>query len=106
MFNKFSLLHVASGIIAYFWGLPLVWWIVIHALFEYAENTNMGIKFINRYVPLWPGGKQEKETFVNSMIGDNVSAVLGWMLASFVENKKIVLTKRTGETKFKSVMSK
>lgn len=101
VFDEFSLLHFASGIIAYFWGVPLVWWVIIHAVFEYVENTDMGTKFINKYFAFWPGGKHTKETFMNSMIGDNVSAAAGWLLASFVEKRgKFSIEKRTGNTKF------
>lgn len=100
-FDEFSLLHFAAGIIAYFWGVPLLWWLAIHALFEYLENTNLGTKFINKYFTFWPGGGHKKETFANSMIGDNVSAVAGWMVASLVEKKgRFSFDKRTGETKF------
>lgn len=107
-FDQFSLLHFASGIIAYFWGLPLMWWFIIHAVFEFVENTELGTKFINTYIPVWPGGKHTKETFENSVIGDNVSAVAGWIFASSVEKafqgkKLFPLTKRTGDTKFNSL---
>lgn len=103
VFDEFSLLHFATGIIAYFWGVPLAWWIFLHVLFEYLENTKLGMKFIEHYLPFWPGGKHKKESFVNSMIGDNVAAIAGWVLASFAEKRKFSLTKRTGETKFKAV---
>ncbi len=105
MFDAYSLLHFAAGIIAYFWGVPFVWWILVHVVFEYVENTKLGMKFIERYLPLWPGGKHEKETFGNSMIGDNVSAAAGWIFASFVDKKTLSLEKRTGNTKFKKVTS-
>jgi hypothetical protein len=106
MFDQMSLLHFAAGIIAYFWGLPLMWWFIIHVVFEYLENTKMGIQMINKYVPVWPGGKHEKETFVNSMIGDNISALSGWIFASVTDKwytgQKIhSLTHRNGNTKFK-----
>ncbi len=110
MFDEFSLLHFATGIIAYFWGLPLLWWLIIHVVFEYVENTKVGMNIINTYFPIWPGGKVQKETFMNSMIGDNVSAVAGWVFASTIEKmihgKKIFPpTTRTGDTKFKSSTS-
>lgn len=104
VFDPFSLLHFASGIFAYFWGLPFVWWIIIHVVFEYVENTKVGIHFINTYIPVWPGGKQEKDSFMNSMVGDNVSAAAGWIFASFVEKGfKFSLEKRDGKTKFKGL---
>lgn len=104
VFDEFSLLHFASGIIAYFWGLPLVWWLIIHVVFEYVENTKMGMHFINTYIPVWPGGKHEKDSFANSMIGDNLSAVAGWLFSSFVEKGfKFSIEKREGKTKFKGL---
>lgn len=104
-FDQFSLLHFASGIIAYFWGLPLLWWLIIHVVFEYIENTKIGMNFINKYIPLWPGGKQNPDSFMNSMIGDNISAVAGWLLAAWVDKGKFSLEHRTGNTKFKSSVS-
>jgi hypothetical protein len=106
MFDEYSILHFASGIIAYFWGFPLLWWFIIHVVFEYIENTKMGMNFINTYIPLWPGGKHQKESFSNSMIGDNLSAVAGWMFASFIEKGfKFSLDRRNGNTKFKEMSS-
>ena len=107
-FDQFSLLHFATGIIAYFWGLPFVWWIILHVLFEYIENTKIGMHFINKYITMWPGGKQHPDTFMNSMIGDNVSAALGWIFASMVDKymqgKRILsLENRAGKTKFKEM---
>lgn len=108
-FDQFSLLHFASGVMAYFWGLPFVWWIVIHIVFEYVENTKIGMHFINKYISMWPGGKKNPDSFMNSMIGDNISAALGWIFASmtdkYVQGKKILsLENRTGHTKFKDLM--
>lgn len=107
-FDQFSLLHFASGIIAYFWGLPFVWWFILHAVFEYVENTKIGMHFINKYITMWPGGKQHPDSFMNSMIGDNFSAALGWIFASMVDKymqgKSVMsLTKRSGHTKFKEM---
>lgn len=106
VFDKFSLLiHFAIGIIAYFWGVPFVGWMIFHAVFEYVENTKLGTHFINRYIAFWPGGKHEKETFANSMIGDNLAAAAGWLVASLVENGKFTINRRTGKTKFKELTS-
>jgi hypothetical protein len=105
IFNEFSLLHFAAGIIAYFWGVPLLWWLAVHALFEYVENTDTGMKIINKYFTFWPGGGHKKESIANSMIGDNVSAVAGWVLAALVEKKgRFSLDKRTGDTRFSKVI--
>jgi hypothetical protein len=106
-FDQFSLLHFASGIIAYFWGLPFVWWVVIHAVFEIVENTKIGMQFINKYFTAWPGGKQHPDSFMNSMIGDNISSIVGWIFASsidkYYQGEKFSLKHRSGNTKFKEM---
>ncbi len=102
--NEYTLLHVAAGIIAYYWGLPLIGWLIVHALFEYIENTKIGMNLINNYIPTWPGGKQTKETFFQSMVSDNFFAVVGWLIASFVDKGfKFSIEKRKGDTKFKKI---
>ena len=108
-FDQFSLLHFASGIIAYFWGLPFWMWFVLHAIFEIVENTKIGMQVINKYIPLWPGGKQHPDSFMNSAIGDNVSAALGWIFASMIDKyyqrkPLFTLEHRSGNTKFKEIM--
>ena len=78
--DYYSLLHVATGIIAYFWGLSFEMWFVLHLLFEMIENTPYGVYFIDRYITMWPGGKKSPDTILNS-VGDQTFAVLGWMIA-------------------------
>lgn len=85
VFDKYSLLHFATGIIAYFWGVSFSTWMIIHIIFEYIENTQVGMRFINDYFKLWPGGKQKADTFTNSMIGDNISAAMGWLLPHILD---------------------
>ena len=75
--DKFSLLHFASGIIAYYWGISVLTWFLIHLIYEYIENTVYGMKLINK-ITLWPGGKECADTFVNSM-GDQFYSLLGWI---------------------------
>jgi hypothetical protein len=82
--DAFSLLHFASGVIAYFWGMPLWIWFVVHSIFEYAENTKTGIHFIHTYVRLWPGGKRNPDTGIN-IFGDTVFGMLGWMTAWYLQ---------------------
>ena len=79
--DKYSLLHFAVGIIAYFFYIPLPVWIIIHILFEFVENTEYGIYFNNKYFKwFWPGGKDEPDNVINS-VGDTVFAILGWVVA-------------------------
>ena len=78
--DEYSLLHFATGVIVYYWGMSLTTWIIIHILFEYLENTQLGIKIINK-VTLWPGGKDKPDSLINR-IGDIFYGILGWMVAN------------------------
>ena len=84
MFDQFSYLHFASGIIAYFWGIPFIYWAILHFLFEIFENTNLGIWIINNLIVFWPGGKYGKDG-LNNIIGDNITAFLGWFSAYYLD---------------------
>lgn len=80
MFDQYTYLHVATGIMAYFWGISLIMWIVLHTLFEWIENTDIGIYAINHYMIFWPGGKPYADSKLNS-VGDTIGALLGWLSA-------------------------
>lgn len=82
--DKYSLLHVAVGIVVYYWNMSFVAWFVIHLLFEYVENTVYGMKIINRF-SYWPGGKDHADSFINSM-GDHFYALVGWVIAHIICN--------------------
>lgn len=85
--DQYSLLHFASGIIAYFWGINLKWWIIIHILFEYFENTQIGMNIINTYFEyIWPGGKPFADSIINS-ISDSCFAIIGWLVAYYIDYK-------------------
>lgn len=87
LLDQYSLLHFAVGIVVYFWGISLKTWIIGHILFEYIENTPRGMQFINNNLNgLWPGGKPEPDSFINSTIGDNLIAALGWLFAYYIDN--------------------
>ena len=80
--DKYSLLHFASGIIAYYWGISFILWFIIHLLFEYVENTKLGMKIINK-IKMWPGGKEKSDTILNR-IGDQFYGSLGWIFTFFI----------------------
>ena len=80
--DRYSLLHFASGIIAYYWGISFATWFVIHLLYEYLENTKQGMKIINK-IKLWPGGKEKADTILNR-IGDQFYGLLGWLFTFFI----------------------
>jgi hypothetical protein len=78
--DQYSILHVASGVVAYFWGVSAPTWFFTHLAFEAVENTTAGMKLINDSLTFWPGGKPRADEFLN-IVGDNVSAMAGWYLA-------------------------
>jgi hypothetical protein len=83
--DEYSLLHFASGIIAFFWGIHFSTWFLVHAAFEIAENTTLGRGIINEYIAAWPGGKPSADSLSN-MMGDQASAMLGWWCARQTRN--------------------
>jgi hypothetical protein len=84
--DKFSLLHFAVGIVAYFIGIKFWLWILLNIIFEIVENTQVAIKFINDFLAFWPGGKKDPDTIINS-IGDIFFGGCGWILGYLVYNK-------------------
>jgi hypothetical protein len=80
--DQYSLLHWASGVVAYHWGVPPLHWFLAHAAFELVENTAAGMRFINNLV-FWPGGKPRADSPRN-IFGDNLSAMFGWFCAHFL----------------------
>lgn len=85
LFDKYSLLHFSTGIIARFFHLSLIHWFILHIIFEYFENLPE-ITVILDKIKLWPGGKKHSDTFINS-VGDQFSAMLGWYVADILEIK-------------------
>jgi hypothetical protein len=84
-FDQYSLLHLAVGVITYFWNISLMTGFIIHFIFEIVENTNMGMYLINKYIIYpgyfsWPGGKYDADSITN-IIGDNFFFVIGWLIA-------------------------
>jgi hypothetical protein len=82
--DQFSLLHFAAGIIAYFWGFSALHTLVFHILFEWAENTKLGMKCINEQFPLWPGGKPYADSLLNQFT-DTVFTMSGWYLSQLAD---------------------
>ena len=83
--DQYSLLHLAVGIVVYFWGISIKNLIIIHMVFEYIENTTYGIMIINTYLKdIWPGGKNYPDSFTN-IISDNIFAIIGWVLAYYID---------------------
>ena len=80
VFDQYTYLHFATGIIAYFFNISVVSWLILHTLFEIIENTNSGINIINTYLKFWPGGKPYQDSFLNC-IGDTLGTIIGWISA-------------------------
>ena len=77
--DQYSLLHSATGVLAYFWNFGFVFAVLLHVIFEILENSKQGVRIINRFA-YWPGGKPKADSFRNQM-GDNLSFALGWLIA-------------------------
>jgi hypothetical protein len=80
----YSLLHLASGIIAYYFYIPLWLWIILHGLFEVFENQpeTIYLRKENKWMIPWPGGKINPDSLLN-ILGDEFFAILGWVIAYF-----------------------
>ena len=80
-FDQYSLLHFATGVVAYFWSISLFITVAIHILFEYIENTSIGMDIINTYfIGWWPGGKTHPDNLFNSA-SDTLFTSLGWLIS-------------------------
>lgn len=84
LFDQYTYLHFAIGIVAYFWNISIVNWFILHTIFEVVENTPTGMKFINTYIPFWPGGKPKSDSIINN-IGDTIGAISGWISAYYLD---------------------
>jgi hypothetical protein len=85
-FDQYSLLHFAVGVVAYFWSISLFTTTLIHILFEFIENTAIGMNFINTYfIAWWPGGKTHPDNLLNRT-SDTIFTGLGW-IASYALDK-------------------
>lgn len=80
LFDRFTLLHFAVGVVMFYWGISFTDTLVLHTIFELLENTDMGMHFINKYIKQWPGGKPYADSPIN-MLGDTIGIALGWYLA-------------------------
>jgi hypothetical protein len=84
IFDQYTALHFAVGIVVYFWGIGLPLWIGAHVLFEIIENTSAGMHFINTYLTWWPGGKPRADSIQNA-VGDTLGGAAGWLFASALD---------------------
>lgn len=82
-FDQYSLLHFTSGILCRHLNFSFTFLLIFHILFEYVENTNKGMYFINNYFKIWPGGKNSSDTFENS-VGDIIFSLIGWVCMDYL----------------------
>jgi hypothetical protein len=91
LIDQYSILHFSVGVITYFWQIPFLLGFIGHLIFEYFENTPQGMNIINKYfvrentILRWPGGKDKPDSFLNSMIGDNLFYALGWIISKVLD---------------------
>ncbi len=84
--DQYSFLHYAVGVVAYFWGIPFVFAILVHTLFEWIENTSYGMRFINVTLHgIWPGGKPAADSLLNCT-GDTLFFGLGWLAGKWTDD--------------------
>jgi hypothetical protein len=81
--DKYSLLHFACGIVVYYWSISFVAWFILHFIFELAENTETGMRYI-RKIKVWPGGKTHSDAWINRA-GDQFYSMVGWLLAYYFD---------------------
>ena len=90
IFDKYSFLHFAFGMILHAFQISLLETMVLHTMFELSENTVVGMKTINNLTifgrNVWPGGKLYKDYVINN-IGDSISAFVGWKFAESIDLK-------------------
>jgi hypothetical protein len=90
LFDQYSLLHFSVGVIMYFWNISLINGFLLHLMFEVLENTTLGMSLINKYIIhkgyfSWPGGKNKADSYINSLVGDNLAFVIGWILSYYLD---------------------
>jgi len=85
--DQYTYLHLATGIICYFWDISFSTSFILHSIYEYFEITDFGTHIINTYFGnIWPGeGKHTQEKFIYNGLGDTIGFVLGWMSAYYLD---------------------
>ena len=81
--DNFSILHFASGIIFYYFGISFSTSFVAHLLFEAIENQDFAMDIISK-TRWWPGGKDKADSVVNSL-GDQFYFCLGWLVSKYLD---------------------
>ena len=90
IFDKYSILHLVVGCLFRYLNFSLESLFIIHSIFELTENTQIGMKLINNYVTIWPGGKNYADSYINS-ISDIIFSLIGWYIMDKTNNIVILL---------------
>ncbi len=73
--DPYSLAHAGGGVVARSLKLSLTQTIILHTIFEVAENTYLKFHPLTRKIFPDPS----KDTLLNS-VGDTISTAIGWYL--------------------------
>lgn len=84
LFDKFSLLNGAVGVLVYYAKISFLLATLAHAAISLLYSSEGGYSFIKKYASWWPGNKRP-DSFYN-VLGDNISFMSGWLLASGVDS--------------------
>lgn len=85
--DQYSLLHFSVGVVAYFWSMSFIVLILLHTLFEFVENTKVGMNLINTYfTQWWPGGKNFADSLENR-ISDTLFSGAGWICSYLLDKQ-------------------
>lgn len=85
LFDQYSILHFATGVTAYFWGLGPWGWFFTHLAWEGFENSAVGIQMVNKYW-FWPRRKCKfVQDSISNTVGDNISAHAGYWCAKWLD---------------------
>jgi len=88
LFDKYSLAHAGFGTLAAQSGIPFIIWMLMHIIFEFAENSQFGMYIINEYfMPVWIGPKDQADTTTN-MWGDNISTAIGYWIGMYFRDSQ------------------
>lgn len=75
LFNKRSLIHFITGVIAYLLGIKFIFWLIMHLVFEVIINTRPGIDIINHLL-----GESRKDMLIEA-IYRTFWGMAGWAVA-------------------------
>ena len=83
--DRYTYLHFAAGIIAYYWGFTLIEWISVHIILDIFQRTELGKKVTKFILRIWPESPDlSSESYLN-ILGDSTFTVLGWCSAYLLD---------------------